>query len=505
MNWTTLSYVYAAAVIVLVTYFLSRIKNIIVKYKVWWAASNGTDVALIGPLHPIWGSLHLFEDVAGFFKILDKVIPTKRPKMYCGWVMFLYPSFAVCHPDTAQILYKSSVPKSTGVGGIYRYLKDWIGDGLLISEGKKWERNRRLLTPGFHFDILKPYIKVYNNVTDIFLEKLKGYADKDESVDIFPHVALATLDTILRCAFSYQGRIQEQGEDNHYVHAVNRLSYLALSRYFKPWQQIELLYMFSSEGRELKKHCDYAHKFSEKIIQDRKIALRKEGPPTKRHLDFLDILLTAKDENGVGLSDEDVRAEVDTFLFEGHDTTAAAISWAIYSLAKYPDEEKIVYKEISELLGDTSEITWKHLQNMPRLTAFIKESMRMFAPVPVTSRRLTSPMKFGDVVLPAGLNIDINIHVIHHHPDVWPDHQEFRSERFLKEDIVDRHPYSYLPFAAGSRNCIGQNFAMNELRVMVARFVQRFKVFLVPDHKYEINPEIVMRAKYGIKLTLKER
>ncbi|CAC5386836.1 CYP4B1 [Mytilus coruscus] len=474
-----------------------------------------------------------FHDIASYFKLLGQIVEKERPKVYVYWSMFFYASFGVCHPDSAQILYKSSAPKAYGSGGAYRYLRDWIGDGLLISDGKKWERNRRLLTPGFHFEILKPYVEVYNSVTDIFLEKLKYYAKSGEAVDIFPRVALATLDTILRCAFSYEGKLQDQGSKHPYVHAVNRLSYLTLSRCLKPWFQIDFIYQFSNEGKELKQLCDYSHEFSNRIIKDRQQILKKEGLPTKRHLHFLDILLTAKDENGIGLSDEDIRAEVETFMFEGHDTVASAISWSIYCLGRYPEEQEKVYTEISELLVDELEVTWENLQEMPHLTAFVKESMRMFAPVPGTARLLTSPMQFGDIIVPAGVHIDISIHSIHHHPDVWPEHEVFKPERFLKEDITDRHPYSYIPFAAGSsyipfaagsseitydrhpysyipfaagsRNCIGQNFAMNEIKVIISRLVQRYKVSLVDGHNYEINPELIMRATHGIKVILENR
>ncbi|XP_052073594.1 cytochrome P450 4A10-like [Mytilus californianus] len=494
-----------ALLVIVITYLLWRIRAFIIRYRQWRTATYGQSITILGPLHPIWGTLHLIHDLASYFKLLRKIVEKERPKVYVAWNMFFYPSFGVCHPDSAQILYKSSAPKAYAVGGAYRYLRDWIGDGLLISDGKKWERNRRLLTPGFHFEILKPYVKVYNSVTDVFLEKLKVNAKSGEAIDIFPRVAFASLDTILRCAFSYQGNIQDQGSKHPYVNAVNRLSYLTLSRCLKPWYQIDFIYRFSNERKELKQLCDYSHEFSNGIIKERKQTLKKEGQPTKRHLDFLDILLTAKDENGIGLSDEDIRAEVDTFMFEGHDTTASAISWSIYCLGKYPEEQEIVFTEISELLVDKPEVTWENLQEMPHLTAFVKESMRMFAPVPGTARLLTSPMKFGDIIVPAGVQIDISIHSIHHHPDVWPEHDVFRPERFLQDDITDRHPYSYIPFAAGSRNCIGQNFAMNEIKVIISRLVQRYKVSLVDGHNYDINPELVMRATNGIKVILENR
>ncbi|CAG2224873.1 CYP4B1 [Mytilus edulis] len=192
-------------------------------------------------------------------------------------------------------------------------------------------------------------------------------------------------------------------------------------------------------------------------------------------------------------------------MFEGHDTTASAISWAIYSLGKYPREQDIVYKEMSNLLRNNKEISWENLQDMPQLTAFVKESMRMFTPVPMGARQLTSPMTIGDVVIPAGVNVDVNQHMIHHHPDVWQEHEVFKPERFLQNDLTERHPYSFVPFAAGPRNCIGQNFAMNEIKVVIGRLVHRYKVKLVEGHNYDINPELVMRAKHGIKVKLESR
>lgn len=499
------SYLYSTICIAIVTYLLWHISIFVRKYRKWRAASFKQPIAIIGPLHPIWGSLHLFTDLHSYFKLLGSIVDNERPKVYCAWVMFFFPNFGVCHPDSAQILYKSSEPKAISTAGSYKYIKDWIGDGLLVSSGKKWERNRRLLTPAFHFEILKPYVKVYNMVTDIFLDQVKLSAESGEAVDIFPYVALTTLDTILRCAFSYEGNIQGQGSKHPYVHAVNRLSSLLVSRLLKPWLMHDFIYYLSSEGREYKQCSDYSHDFSNRIIQKRKKTLIEEGPPTKRHLDFLDILLTAKDENGIGLSDEDIRAEVDTFMFEGHDTTASAISWAIYSLGKYPREQEIVYTEISDLLRNKTEISWENLQEIPQLTAFVKESMRMFTPVPMGSRQLTSPMTFGDVVVPAGVNVDINQHMIHHHPDVWQEHEVFKPERFLQTDVTERHPYSFVPFAAGPRNCIGQNFAMNEIKVVIGRLVHRYKVKLVEGHNYDINPDLVMRAKHGIKVKLESR
>lgn len=488
---------------VLVIYIAWKIQKFLRKYQQWKKATS--QVSVVGPLHPIWGSLHKFQDVTGLFHILKKIVVTERPSVICYWHMFLFPSFNVCHPDSVKVLLKSSEPKPISTGGAYSFLMEWIGEGLLTSSGKRWERNRRLLTPAFHFDILRPYVNIYNSSTDLFLNNLKPFAGNDKSVDIFPLVTLETLDTILKCAFSYEGNIQTEGEKHPYVAAVGRLGVVVSDRWTKPWLYWDLIFNRTQLGQEHNDLCRYVHEFSENVIKERRQSLAKDGPSTKRHLDFLDILLTAKDDDGVGLTDPDIRAEVDTFLFEGHDTTASAISWAIYHLAKYPQEQEIVHRELSEVVGEKDYLAWENLQKLPKLTAFIKESMRMISPVPGISRVLTSPMKFGDVIVPAGTDVDLAIYSLHHHPDFWPEHDVFKPERFLQEDIGDRHPYSFIPFSAGSRNCIGQHFVMDEIKVVLGRLIQRYRISLVPGHSYEISASLVMRAKNGIPITLENR
>jgi cytochrome P450 len=131
--------------------------------------------------------------------------------------------------------------------------------------------------------------------------------------------------------------------------------------------------------------------------------------------------------------------------------------------------------------------------------------MRMHSTVPVFSRRLTKPMMIDGIEFPAGSAIDINIHALNHHPDSWPDHMEFRPERFLLDNRADRDPFVFVPFSAGSRNCIGQNFAMNEQKVLISRLVHKFQVDLDPSHEVVEMPEVVMRAKYGIKIKVTPR
>nr|ACL80141.1 cytochrome P450 family 4 [Azumapecten farreri] len=426
-----------------------------------------------------------------FTDLCFKLIKQTKTRIVSIWIMFFFPLVLICHPETAKILLKSSEPKSKR-------------DGLLISDGKKWERNRRLLTPAFHFDVLKPYVQIYNNVFSIFLDKLEKATSGGRSVEIYESVGLATLDTMLRCSVSYDASVQEQGSKHPYVDAVRRLSNITQERLLRPWLTPDFIFYLSPLGREFSKHSKYVHEFDEKVIQERRKSL--EANPSilkKRHLDFLDILLTARDEKGTGLTGREVRDEVDTFLFEGHDTTASSIGWAIYSLAKYPEEQQKVYEEVKRVLGDRENVEWSDIQEFTRLSLFIKETMRMYSPVPAIARMTTREIELEGVVIPVNTEVTIMIHVLNNHEEIWNKPEEFRSDRFAEES--NRDPYSYVPFSAGPRNCIGQHFALNEQKVALARLVQRFRILPDPDKEAIPTNSVVTRSKNGIYIKLEKR
>ncbi|XP_060070997.1 cytochrome P450 4F4-like [Ylistrum balloti] len=483
---------------------LWKMNGLLYRYKTYIALYTSDKVIRFGKFHPLWGHLHLLIPVIRFQELVDKGIRETGRKITCHWMAFLYPILGVCHPDTAKILLKSSEPKNKQAGGGYFTLLPWLGDGLLISDGKKWERNRRLLTPAFHFDVLKPYVPIYNQVFDIFLDKIEKATSGGQSTEIYHRVGLATLDTLLRCTLSYEDNVQEQGSNHPYVNAVRILSNLSLKRMMEPWIHPDIFFNMSPTGRKYHKYAKYVHDFDEKVIQERKQVLDTDmSVLTKRRRDFLDILLTARDEHGVGLTDREVRDEVDTFLFEGHDTTASSLSWAIYSLSKNPEEQEKVYEEVKRVLGDRTDVDWSDIKEFSQLTLFLKESMRMFSPVPSVGRITTKEIDLDGLKIPANIEVYVLIHSLNNRQDIWGDPETFRPDRFLTEPEKD--PYSYVPFSAGPRNCIGQHFALDEQKVALAKLLQRFKVLPEPDHKPEVDLDLVLRPTNGIRIKLQRR
>ncbi|XP_045192422.2 ultra-long-chain fatty acid omega-hydroxylase-like [Mercenaria mercenaria] len=432
-----------------------------------------------------------------------KFVQSTGVKMHKIWVYFFYPFYCLNHPDTVKLILKASVPKDSHIGSGYTILKPWIGDGLLTSIGdRKWARNRRLLTTAFHFDILNNYIMKFNIVAEDLLIRLSQC--RNSSIEICQPVSISTLDALLQCAFSYDGHIQELGLDHPYVSAVQELSSYCVKRMSNPVLHPDFIFNRTRTGKRFHQLCNYVHEFADDIIEARRNILETDHEDTEyEYTDFLDIVLMAQDENGVGLTDKEIRAEVDTFLFAGHDTTSSAISWAIYTLGQYPEIQEQIYEEVMQVVG-TKNVEPDHLSKLKYMLFFIKEVMRMYSIVPVIGRSLKEPLTIDGVTLPAGALIEINIHTMNHNPAVWSDHEDFRPDRF-SESEPERDPFSFIPFSAGTRNCIGQNFALNELKVVLSRLVQAFRIELDTSHEVVPQPKLVMRPKNGIKVFLRSR
>jgi len=407
-------------------------------------------------------------------------------------------------PDYVKVVLGRSDPKASG---IYQFFAPWIGYGLLLLNGKKWFQHRRMLTPAFHYDILKPYVKIMADSVNIMLDKWEKLDGQDHPLEIFHCVSLMTLDTVMKCAFSYQGSVQLDENSKLYTKAVEDLNNLTFFRLRNAFYKYNIIYNMSSDGRLSHHACQIAHEHTDGVIKMRKSQLQNEEElqkaRKKRHLDFLDILLFARMEDRNSLSDEDLRAEVDTFMFEGHDTTASGISWIFYALATHPEHQQRCREEVQSILGDGTSVTWDHLGQMPYTTMCIKEALRLYPPVISVSRELSSPVTFPDGrSIPKGITATISIYGLHHNPRFWPNPKVFDPSRFAPDS--SHHSHAYLPFSGGSRNCIGKQFAMNELKVAVALTLLRFELLPDPTRIPVPIARLVLKSKNGIHLCLKK-
>ncbi|XP_029553328.1 docosahexaenoic acid omega-hydroxylase CYP4F3 isoform X1 [Salmo trutta] len=434
----------------------------------------------------------------------------------CSW--FLGPFYSLVrlfHPDYIKPLLLAPASITVKDELFYGFLRPWLGQSLLLSNGEDWSRRRRLLTPAFHFDILKNYVKIFNHSSNIMHSKWRRLVAEGESrQDMFSHISLMTLDSLLRCTFSYNSNCQQSSSE--YIAAIFELSTLVIERRGRILHHWDWLYWRSPEGQRFKQACNIVHRFTRTVVQERRAQLLHQGEPEshtdttggeekrKRVADFIDLLLLSKDEEGHGLTDEEIKAEADTFMFGGHDTTASGISWVLYNLSQHQDYQDRCRAEVNDLLQDreTEDLDWEDLSSLPFTTMCIKESLRLHSPVSAVTRRYTKDITVpGGRVIPQGSICLVSIYGTHHNPEIWPDPDVYNPMRFDPENSKDRSSHAFIPFSSGPRNCIGQKFAMAELRVVVALTLRRFR--LTPGG-VEVRrlPQLVLRAEGGLWLTL---
>uniref|UniRef100_A0A452T0P1 Leukotriene-B(4) omega-hydroxylase 2 n=1 Tax=Ursus maritimus TaxID=29073 RepID=A0A452T0P1_URSMA len=455
----------------------------------------------------LWGHVGLVKSNEEGLRMIEDLGHCFRD-VHLWWIGPFYPVLRLVHPTFVAPLLQAPatiVPKDMF---FYNFLKPWLGDGLLLSAGDKWSHHRRLLTPAFHFEILKPYVKVFNKSAGIMHAKWQCLAlEGSAHLDMFEHISLMTLDSLQKCVFSFDSNCQESPSE--YIAAILELSSLVVKRQEQIFLHMDFLYNLTPNGRRFHKACNLVHNFTDAVIQERRRALISGGShdflkakAKAKTMDFIDVLLLAKDEDGKRLSDEDIRAEADTFMFEGHDTTASGLSWVLYNLAKHPEYQERCRQEVQELLRDREpqEIEWDDLAQLPFLTMCIKESLRLHPPVTVISRCCTQDIVLPDGrVIPKGVICLISIFGTHHNPSVWPDPEVYNPFRFDPENIKERSPLAFIPFSAGPRNCIGQTFAMTEMKVVLALTLLRFRV-LPDEEEPRRKPELILRAEGGLWL-----
>nr|CAD7402599.1 unnamed protein product [Timema poppensis] len=419
-------------------------------------------------------------------------------------------------PKYVEVILGSNKWIDKGVN--YRYLYDWLGTGLLTSTGAKWKRRRKIITPTFHFKILENFIDVFNLNGQKLVDKLQKEVNGPE-FDICPYVTLCTLDIICETAMGISINAQDGGSAD-FVEATKVIADAIVCRSFKPWLQPEIIFRMSPTGRGHAKALEVLHGLTEKVIRTRKAEYltkhnsTQEDPSenendigAKKRRAFLDMLLESV-QDGNMMSDADLREEVDTFMFEGHDTTASGVSFALSSLSMYQDIQEKVVEELNSIFGDSDRNpTNRDIQEMKYLEMVIKETQRLFPSVPIFIRNIKEDVAIDGYIIPKGANVTLAPILMHRDPNFYPDPEIFNPERFSPENSLGKHPYRFISFSAGARNCIGQKFAMLEMKSTVSKVLRNYRLLpgSTTNKMEELVGELVLKNINGMKLKLLPR
>jgi len=420
------------------------------------------------------------------------------------------PYILVSSPEFLEKIMATSkhIEKSTE----YNYLHPWLGTGLLTSGGRKWHTRRKILTPAFHFRILDDFMDVFREQSDVLVQRLEAEVG-GAGFNIFPYVTLCALDVICETAMGRKVYAQ-LNSDSEYVRSVYDMGHIVLQRQSKIWLQWDAVFKRSSLYKRHQRCIEVLHGFSNKVIRERRAEVRNSQTimeedvfGRKKRLAFLDLLIAASQDGRV-LSDEDIREEVDTFMFEGHDTTSAAICWSLFLIGCDTDVQRKVHEELDAIFADNPcrEVTMGDLAEMRYLECCIKEALRLYPSVPSFGRILSEDVQLGKYLVPAGTTALILLYSLHRNPDAFPAPERFDPERFAGAPNPPRHPFAYMPFSAGPRNCIGQKFAMLEEKTVLSSILRKYRVESL-DRREDLTllGELILRPKDGLRVRLHRR
>uniref|UniRef100_A0A914HH46 Cytochrome P450 monooxygenase n=1 Tax=Globodera rostochiensis TaxID=31243 RepID=A0A914HH46_GLORO len=398
----------------------------------------------------------------------------------------------------------------------YSFLSAWIGEGLLVSKPDKWRPRRKLLTPTFHYDILKDFVPVYNRHGSTLVQKMGKLAEDGQFVDIFHTITLCTLDIICESALGVNIDAQRTIHSD-YLDAVFRIKYIIHQRMIKPQFYPEFLFNLFGAGKEQQRCVQILHDFTNKAILARKKAMDDAGGIEKMmaqkaaeggkgvRMALLDLMLDMRERGELDLAG--IQEEVDTFTFEGHDTTSTALNWFLHLMGANPEIQSRVQREIDHVLGPdpAAELRYDDLGELRYLEACLKETLRLYPSVPLIARQVTEDTQIKDFVLPAGTGVVIVPSMVHRDPVYWENPEVFDPERFLKGDYL-KHPYCYIPFSAGSRNCIGQRFALMEEKCLITKIFRQFRISSkFRTDEMRVAAELIIRPMLGNWIRLQRR
>ncbi|KAB0799098.1 hypothetical protein PPYR_06978 [Photinus pyralis] len=490
------------------------------------------------------GSLH------EMFKTLDQ-LSFEYPSVIRIWLgprLFV----SLMDPRDVEIVLSSNIhiEKATD----YKLFEPWFGNGLLISAGRTWKAHRKLIAPTFHLNILKGFIDLFNANSREVVKKLRQ--ENRKTFDCHDHLSEATVEILLETVMGVSKKIQGQS-GYEYAMAVMKMCEILHKRHLKLWLRPDWLFNLTKFREKQNKLLRLIHSLTVKVVEIKKKALEDgiqgsladvpedilkkvvsvpdeniiEHPldgtmmfgqsvgikddldgdvnvGDKKRYSFLETLIEAA-KSGTQLTEEEVRNQVSTIMFEGHDTTAAASSFFLCLMGAHPDVQEKVHQEMYAIFGNSDRsATYSDTLEMKYLERCLLETLRLYPPVPLIARKINQDVKLasGNYTVPAGCTVIIATYKLHRNPDIYTNPDEFNPDNFLPERCIKRHYYSFVPFSAGPRGCVGRKYAILKLKILLSTIMRNFVVKSeIPETEYKLQADIILKRQDGFRIRLEPR
>ena len=384
-------------------------------------------------------------------------------------------SYLVTDPDTLKhILISNHSNYIKGPG--FERVKMLLGNGIIVSDGDFWRRQRTMIQPAFSRKKIDQLCEMIKVVTQNMIPRWKQKAKNGEAIDITTEMSEFALEVILRALLSDDlDRIIEEHDGNPFGFLTDDTT-----------RDLTVAMRFRQLGKVIQKVVD----------------TRREQNQAGE--DLLGSMMAATDKEGQHMTDKELIDEVMTMIIAGHETTGGTLNWVWYELSRNPDAEVLAYQEASSLVANNS-VSTDQIGELKYIKQCINEALRLYPPVWLFSRQAINGDLLGKYSIPAGTNIYLCPYYTHRDPKLWSEPDQFHPEHFKNDGANLKHKYAFIPFSAGSRRCVGEYFSYVEMQTHLAILLNLFKLDAVAGQEIEIEPAINLRTKNSIMMQISLR
>ena len=378
-----------------------------------------------------------------------------------------------------------------------RVLSPGLGNGLLTAEGGDWRKQRRALAPLFTPRMIEIFAPAMIATADWLTARWTPLRT-GRRLDIAAEMSVATLEVLQRTILPEGLARDPRDFANGMSDLVNTIGVL------HPFDVIDAPEWLPRVGKPSPaKALKFFDDAIDDILAERRRRDAEQGEAAPR--DLLTMLLDARDpQTGESLSEDEIRANLVTFIGAGHETTANALTWSLFLLSQHPDWREEVEREVDEALSEAP-IAAATIERLPRVRATLDEAMRLYPPAPSLGREALSADILSGEKIRAGALVVISPYVVHRHKLLWSNPDHFDPTRFMPDNrqAIDR--FAYLPFGGGPRSCIGMGFALQEATIFLAAIVRSFRLDLAPGWQVAPIQRLTLRPKGGMPMVLHHR
>ena len=388
-------------------------------------------------------------------------------------------SYLINHPDYVKhVLVSNHKNYIKGVG--FERVKMLLGNGIIVSDGEFWHAQRKMIQPAFHRNVIAGMAERMAGANLEALPRWQALAEAGESINVTDTMSELSLEVILRALFGDDlARIVERAGHNPF----------------------SILVEHSERDLQLAVRFRGLQKLVAEVIAGR----RADSETAGERLDFLALLMAARHpRTGEPMSDAALIDEVMTLIVAGHETTATTLNWTWYLLGRHPEAEARLQAEVDAVVGDATPGI-EHAGQLAYAGQVLEEALRLYPPVWLYTRKAVGADRLGPYEVAPGTDIFITPYYLHRHPGFWDEPEAFRPERFAPEAVAARHRHVHIPFSAGPRRCIGDHFAMVEMKIHLALMARRFRLRPQSREPAALEPAVNLRARQPLYMSVEPR